>query len=352
MHRSTLGDSNNSKDGSQNSSGNGGAKKKPPAGVVKSRYLQAIDKKQPAKTVALKDSTVVAPQPASPKTRSGYKPVHGISPRRSVASQSLLNPSSAMACSILEPSQLGGNILQSTVLDGHCVQPEFDVSAIKAEKTAISNVLEPQNVKMTLEMQTLMLAFLTAKMEIGNKKLKVEAEGNLLLLMDEAEQMRRRVHEKKRQHLLVEKHKQLNNLLDMQVTALSPVATAVKQFTDEYKVFATSLDTTCHELPVKNFYIKGDRREFLDKTKEVLEQSERILLGCTGVPQTGVDRGSDLLSKIRGAAHELNDQLSRVFVNVQELSALVSEQTVHIQQSLEEDRLGMTRAQTLYLPRH
>lgn len=48
-----------------------------------------------------------------------------------------------------------------------------------------------------------------------------------------------------------------------QVATLTPVAEAVGQFTKDYKSFATAVDTTRHELPVKNFYIDGDRREFL-----------------------------------------------------------------------------------------
>lgn len=48
-----------------------------------------------------------------------------------------------------------------------------------------------------------------------------------------------------------------------QIAVLTPVADAAKQFTKEYISFATAVDTTRHELPVKNFYIDGDRREFL-----------------------------------------------------------------------------------------
>lgn len=48
-----------------------------------------------------------------------------------------------------------------------------------------------------------------------------------------------------------------------QIAALTPVAEAAQQFTKEYMTFATAVDTTRHELPVKNFYIDGDGREFL-----------------------------------------------------------------------------------------
>ncbi len=48
-----------------------------------------------------------------------------------------------------------------------------------------------------------------------------------------------------------------------QIAALTPVADAAKEFTKDYMSFATAVDTTRHELPVKNFYIDEDRREFL-----------------------------------------------------------------------------------------
>lgn len=48
-----------------------------------------------------------------------------------------------------------------------------------------------------------------------------------------------------------------------QIAALTPVVETAKQFTKDYKSFATAVDTTRHELPVQNFYIDGDRMEFL-----------------------------------------------------------------------------------------
>lgn len=48
-----------------------------------------------------------------------------------------------------------------------------------------------------------------------------------------------------------------------QIAVLTPVANAAKQFTKEYISFATAVDTTRHELPVKNFDIESNRGEFL-----------------------------------------------------------------------------------------
>ena len=54
-----------------------------------------------------------------------------------------------------------------------------------------------------------------------------------------------------------------NLFVSLQIAALTPVADAAQQFTEEYRSFATAVDTTRHELPVKNLHIEGDRREFL-----------------------------------------------------------------------------------------
>lgn len=156
-------------------------------------------------------------------------------------------------------------------------------------------------------------------MESNTAKAEAEAEARLMQEMEEEEALHNEVQEKKRQYLLMEKDRLVNELLDLQVrkspflicglslkiwllveirdvliyqplvkasytifcrsnlhtflstniiifhqiAALTPVAETAKQFTKNYKSFATAVDTTRHELPVNNFYIDGDRREFL-----------------------------------------------------------------------------------------
>lgn len=48
-----------------------------------------------------------------------------------------------------------------------------------------------------------------------------------------------------------------------QIAALQPVALTATQFTEEYKTFATAIDTTRHELPIKNLHVEEDGGEFL-----------------------------------------------------------------------------------------
>ncbi|XP_071005325.1 HAUS augmin-like complex subunit 8 isoform X1 [Oncorhynchus clarkii lewisi] len=336
-----------------NSSGNGN-KTKSGGTIVKSRYLQPVEKAPLTKNNSLtNESTLVPPRPASPKPVS-VKPRVGSPARRSMAPQSLRNPTPMMS-SVLEPSQLGRSILQSTILDGHCLRPDFDVSAIK-DKTVLPNAaVEPErndeHEKRLLEMQTFLLAYLTAKMENNSQKLKAEAEGRIIAVMDEEELLRKEVHEKKRQYLLLEKNKQLDDLLDLQITALTPVADAAKQFTQEYKYFATAVDTTRHELPVKNFYIDGDRMTFLDKATASLKESEEVLLQCTQGAHHGNEKSAECLRGMKTAAQDISKQLSGGFSELLELSSLVSRQTVQIQQALEEEQLGLTRVQELYCPK-
>lgn len=58
---------------------------------------------------------------------------------------------------------------------------------------------------------------LRIQMENNSQKLKAEAEGRIIAVMEEEELLRKEVHEKKRQYLLLEKNKQLDDLLDLQV---------------------------------------------------------------------------------------------------------------------------------------
>lgn len=112
--------------------------------------------------------------------------------------------------------------------------------------------------------------------------------------MEEEEKLRSKIMNKKRLCLHLEKQQQLNDLLDLQVpflsfisffslnivnaffifrwcfvwgisqiAALQPVALTSTQFTEEYKTFASAIDTTRHELPIKNLHVEEDKGEFL-----------------------------------------------------------------------------------------
>ncbi|XP_028260097.1 HAUS augmin-like complex subunit 8 isoform X2 [Parambassis ranga] len=329
------------------SSGPGKKTTKSNATIVKSRYLQSAEKSSLSKSNSLTESFAMPLRPSSPKL-SGVKPKLGTPPRRSIAPR-------ALATSVIshdsEPSLLGKSVLQSTFTDGHCSRPDFDISVIK-DKMVIENAAEPkrnpETEKRDIEMQTFLLAYLTAKMEHNTAKLKAKAEARLLQEMNEEQMLRAEVKEKKRQYLVAEKKRLVNELLDLQIAALTPVADAAKQFTQDYKSFATAVDTTRHELPYKNFYIDGDRREFLDKAEACLKESEKLLLQCTEGDYKDNSTSLECLRDIKTTSKDISQQLSGAFSDLLELSASVSRHTVHVQQALEEVELGSSRTCELY----
>ncbi|XP_023260990.1 HAUS augmin-like complex subunit 8 [Seriola lalandi dorsalis] len=346
-------DSKSSKSGSNankaNNSGTGKKGVKSSGTIVKSRYMQAAEKTSLSKSNSLtNESIAVPPRPSSPKP-SGVRPKVGTPPRRSMAPQALTSMSRET-----EPSLLGKSILQSTFSDGHCFRPDFDISVIK-DKTVIENATEPERnpeiEKRDINMQTFLLAYLTAKMEHNTSKLKAEAEARILQMMEEEEALRNEVHEKKCRYLLAEKNRLGNELLDLQIAALTPVAEAAKQFTEDYKCFATAVDTTRHELPVKNFYIDGDRREFLDKAEASLKESEKLLMECTEGDHKDNSSSLECLRDIKMTSKDIGQQLPGAFSELLELSSLVCRHTIHVQQSIEEEHLGTPRTHELYCPK-
>ncbi|XP_072553170.1 HAUS augmin-like complex subunit 8 isoform X1 [Salminus brasiliensis] len=328
-----------------NSGNNSGARRKTkPAGtVVKSRYMQTEKKSSAVKS---NESILVSARPASPKAGGVQKLRVSAAPRRFSSVHTDHNSTSVMP-SILETSSFGGNILQSTALDDHCLRPDFDLSVIK-ENIASPRAVDPKAQKRNLELETLILAFLTAKIEHNTFKLKEEAERNLLIMMEEEERLRSKVMGMKRRYLLLEKQKQLNDLLDLQVAALTPAAETATHFTEEYKVFATAIDTTRHELPVKNLHVEEDHGKFLDKAVGCLKQSQRVLEEYVNDISTDGGSAAECLKEIKNTAHEIDQQLVSVSSDLLELSTLVSRETVLVQQSTEEDKIGLLTAQTLF----
>uniref|UniRef100_A0A3Q3XPS7 HAUS augmin-like complex, subunit 8 n=1 Tax=Mola mola TaxID=94237 RepID=A0A3Q3XPS7_MOLML len=287
---------------------------------------------------------------SSPKP-SGVKPRFGTPPRRSMAPKALATSTTLQET---EPSLLGKSVLQSTFSDGHCFRPDFDISVIK-DKTVIESAVEPnrnpESDKKLIDMQTFLLAFLTAKVIYrynNTTKLKVEAESKLLQVMEEEDDLYKEVQGKKRKYLLMEKERLINEMLDLQIAALTPVADAAKQFTKDYVSFATAVDTTRHELPVKNFYIDGDRREFLDKAEACLKESERLLMECTEGDNNDNSTSLECLRDMKRTSKDISQQLSGAFSELLELSSLVCRRTVHVQQAVEEEQLGPARTQELF----
>ncbi|TTY87654.1 HAUS augmin-like complex subunit 8 [Bagarius yarrelli] len=317
---------------------NSGAKRKTKSSgtIVKSRYMQT-EKKSVVKKLSLNESVIVPPRAAPPKMDSGHRSRLGNPPRQTLHSQSEQN--SVLIPSLLESSSLSGNVLQSTVLDGHCMRPDFDLSVIKgnAATSALPSSADSNAKNRNLELETFLLAFLTAKIENNTQKLKDEAERNLITLMDEEEKLRLKIINKKQQYLQLKKQQQLNDLLELQVVTLTPVAETAKQFTDEYKTFAAAIDAARHELPVRNLHIEEDREKFLNKAAVCLNQSQRILEEYMKDVSKESDRNAACLKEIESTAHQIYQCLPSASSDLLDLSSLLYDPYIndmHLQECL------------------
>lgn len=51
----------------------------------------------------------------------------------------------------------------------------------------------------------------------------------------------------------------------LQIEMLGPYEALAERFKEQYKTFATALDATRHELPVKSIHLDGDGQQFLGR---------------------------------------------------------------------------------------
>ncbi|XP_061635305.1 HAUS augmin-like complex subunit 8 [Phyllopteryx taeniolatus] len=318
--------------------------------IVPSRYMQAAEKSSLSKSNSLSNVSGSLPQRFLSPKPSHAKVRVGTPPRCSMGSPAL---GTAKVSHKNEPSLLGKTVLQSTFSDGHCFRPDFDMSVI-GDKTVLEKTAgaerNPED-KKWIEMQALLLTYVTAKVAHNTEKLKAKAEARLLHAMDQEEALRSEVMAKKRQYLLMEKRRQANELLDLQISTLMPALEAAKPFTEAYTNLASAVDTTRHELPVKNFHIGGDGREFLSKAEAFLKESETLLRECTAGDHEGNRVALECLKDIKRASKDMSQQLCGVSSELLELSSLVSRHTVQVQQAVEEEQLGPARVQELFCPK-
>ncbi|XP_039622763.1 HAUS augmin-like complex subunit 8 isoform X2 [Polypterus senegalus] len=311
-------------------SGSTTKKTKYPRKVVQSRYMQALEKKPVVKNLAMN-------QTISTKSQERKRTLEA-SVRRSMAPGKLHS-------SFISPLQ--SSIAESGLLEEHFARPELDISSVR-ECTAQFPDLPDS--KEAIDRQTLLLAYVTAKMESNTNKLRDEAETNLLIVMDEEEKLRKKVQEQKRQLLLWEKGKELDSLLDVQIEALKPIAEFAGKFTNEYRTFATALDTTRHELPVKNIHMQRDAHTFLDEIESCLTETVKLLELNPERSEKNAE-ANQLLKSIQDSAVQVDLEVRRGLEDLLELSSLVMREGVMIHQDREEERLGMADTTSLYFPK-
>ncbi|XP_063472484.1 HAUS augmin-like complex subunit 8 isoform X5 [Symphalangus syndactylus] len=194
--------------------------------------------------------------------------------------------SSLLQKSKADSSGVGKGDLQSTLLEGHgTAPPDLDVSAIndksivkKTPQLAKTVSKKPESTSFSaprkkspdlseamemMESQTLLLTLLSVKMENNLAEFERRAEKNLLIMCKEKEKLQKKAHELKRRLLLSQRKQELADVLDAQMEMLSPFEAVATRFKEQYRTFATALDTTRHELPVRSIHLEGDGQQLL-----------------------------------------------------------------------------------------
>ncbi|XP_063057953.1 HAUS augmin-like complex subunit 8 [Engraulis encrasicolus] len=287
-----------------NTSGNNGVRKKVKPGVtiVKSRYMQTPAKKPQAQP---------QPKPATPK-----KVHHN--------------------ATFQETSVCADGVLQSTVLSGHAnaLRPDIDMSLIATTPSSpLPRIVEPgepkqfKESKELLDLQAFFLTYLTAKMEHNTNMKKKEAEKQLVTMLEMERELQVEVQEKKRLYHKRERQRQINSLLESQMTDITPLADLSSQFAQNYQSLATAVDATLHTLPVKNLHMDEDPEQFLDKVLSSLERSEELLQQHTTASEQESEAVCENLRRIKRFGRDLNQQLVRGGSDLKDLSCLVSQLT-------------------------
>ncbi|KAF6094098.1 HAUS augmin like complex subunit 8 [Phyllostomus discolor] len=306
--------------------------------VVESRYLQY------EKKTTKKAPVAGALKPSGKKPEGGRKP----------------NP---LQKSKESSGVLGKGDLQSTLLEGHgAAPPDLDLSAIndksvirktlqlektlskKTESTSLSTS-QKKNPDLSesmerMESQTLLLTLLSVQIENSVAAFEEKAERDLLTMCQEKERLQKKAYELKRKLLLCQRKRELADVLDAQIEMLSPYKAVAERFKEQYKTFATALDTTRHKLPVRSVHLDGDEKQFLDDLQQELTTTRHLLgeLGVCGSEENG--KVLDLLGELKEMTQKKDLELRRSFAQVLELSAGASKEAALVNQEVWEEAQG------------
>ncbi|KAG8517223.1 HAUS augmin-like complex subunit 8 [Galemys pyrenaicus] len=259
-------------------------------------------------------------------------------------------------------SGIGKGDLQSTLLEGHgTAPPDLDLSAIN-DKSVLRKVpqLEKTMSKKTESSSSFSASrrkspfLLHAKqMENSLAPFEEKAERSLLTMCKEKEQLQKKVHELKRRLLLCQRMQELVDILDAQIEMLSPYEALAQSFKEQYKMLATALDSTRHELPVNSIYLDGDGSRFLDDLQQELMTTRHLLgeLGLGSSEENG--KVLELLNELKeatqaGVEGPFLPYFHRSFAQVLELSAEASKEAALSSQEAWEEAQGPAAARQWY----
>ncbi|NXD97417.1 HAUS8 protein, partial [Chaetorhynchus papuensis] len=188
-----------------------------------------------------------------------------------------------------------------------------------------------------LEAETLILTYLRIKAEKRVAKLEKKAEKNLLMLCEEKRRQQEKLWELKREILLEERQRKLNETLDKQIEVLTPLVAVCEQFKEQYKNFATSLDAMRHELPIKDIHIEGDKQAYLDELGKELAITRELLAEIMPKPSEDSAEALSALKELKEVSRRMSKGLQRSFTAVQDLSfEACKEVSLHNQYMCEE----------------
>ncbi|NWV01402.1 HAUS8 protein, partial [Upupa epops] len=191
-----------------------------------------------------------------------------------------------------------------------------------------------------LDSLTVLLTYLRLKAGKSLAELEKKLEKNLMALCEEKERQQEKLHELKREILLKEREQKLEEALDKQMEVLSPLVPVCERLKEQYKSFATSLDATRHELPVKNIHI-GDTKTFLDELQKQLTITQELLTDVTPSCSEENANACSVLKELKDVSQELDKELKRSFTQVQNLSFEVSKEVSLHNQSICEKNHGL-----------
>ncbi|XP_073180750.1 HAUS augmin-like complex subunit 8 isoform X2 [Lepidochelys kempii] len=302
----------------------GAAGPRPKGGrVVKARYLQ-YDRKALGKSTSTNSSVV-----------SGVKRSEkGETPTGRAGIFQKCKATTGTAPSTLNRTVLGKDDLQSTLLEGHKIaRPDLDLSAIN-DKSLLKKISGSKSL-FRAESRTRKKDQNSIEKNIA--QLEEKGERNLSILCEEKEKQQKKLYELKRQLLLKKREQNLEEVLDKQIEVLAPLLTVCEQFKEEYKTFATALDTTRHELPMKNIHMEGNRHKYLEDVQKHLAVTQSLLVEAAPGYLEENSKAFPVLKELKEIALKMDAELERSFKQVQDLSFEISKEvSLHNQKVCEE----------------
>ncbi|CAN9500477.1 unnamed protein product [Ophioblennius macclurei] len=299
--------------------------------VVQSRHLQSADSKAKLMVSSAKKQSL------------NNKPV-AVSPRLSLSTNVTQKSFSTRSSSLANQSVIAA---QRPSLSKAEIKPKM--GAAPANLNTSQACLKPAgHEKRKWQMKTFLLTYLTAKLESRNAKLRAQAEQRLLLSKKQLDMLNKTVHEKKHQHDLAKKEKEVKDVLDLQIACLTPVANVAHQFANYYSSLATDLVNIQHGLCVKKFYISGNKMEFLGEAENFLKKSEDLLVEFKVSDKKENGTSLECLKHLKTTSKTVNQQLAGAFSVLLELYSLACHHLINVQQAKEEAQLGDSRIRQLF----